>query len=338
MPDKGVHNIVSRLKSITGGDSVTVGRKHIKNIPMRLRMKIIMLSNLFVPLPDNSGALNARLIPLKLTKSFVNKEDTKLAAKLKAEYPAILLWALEGLRRLWQADGRFTLAQSTRDMQEQLLAASAPLQRFLEDCCELDSRKGVQTVALYDIYKIWFKESHPDQDPLSDGDFRDELRAAAPTIDKKRAKKPGERQRDGCAIVETDFDAAPHIRAYLWLRICPKVGYRTKNAEHIVSPSSAPAISLAALVLRQAQLEGAGLRPMRLQFAHVGAGGSLGVDLGAGSWLAGLPLFTRRPGGRDMGPGQGRLDQLLFQHTPQPLHGGQGDGRPGGPGSWRVSV
>ena len=244
MPDKGVHNIVNRLKSITGGGAVTVNRKNIKNISMRLRMKIIMQSNLFVPLPDNSGALHGRLIPLKLTKSFLGKEDTKLAEKLKLEYPAILLWALEGLQRLWQADGRFTLPQSTRDMQEQLLAASAPLQLFLEECCDLDSRKGVHSVALYGIYKTWLKETHPGEEPISDGDFADELRAAASTVTKKRAKKAGERLRDGYAIVETEFDAEPHVRAYLWLGVCPKPEYRGKIAADDAAPSGVPAISL----------------------------------------------------------------------------------------------
>ena len=42
MPDKSVHKVVNRLKAITGGGAVTVGRKHIKNISMRLRMKIII--------------------------------------------------------------------------------------------------------------------------------------------------------------------------------------------------------------------------------------------------------------------------------------------------------
>ena len=228
MPDRGVHSVVSRLKAITGGDTVTVNRKNITNIPIRLRMKIVALSNLFVPLPDNSGALHSRLVPLKLTKSFVGKEDTKLAEKLQPEYPAILLWALEGLRRLWQADGRFTLPMSTRAMQEQLLAASAPLQLFLEECCDLDSRKGVQTVALHRVYEAWLKETRPDEAPLTEKDFADELRAAAPTINKQRAKRANERERNGCVIVETDFDVESHIRAYLWFGICPKASYRKR--------------------------------------------------------------------------------------------------------------
>jgi phage/plasmid-associated DNA primase len=180
----------------------------------------------------------------------LGKEDTKLAAKLKLEYPAILLWALEGLRRLWLADGRFTLPQSTRDMQEQLRAASAPLQLFLEECCDLDSRKGVHSVALYKIYKAWFKETHPDEEPISEGDFPDELRAAASTITKKRAKKAGERLRGNCVIVETAFDAEGHVRTYLWLGICPKPEYRGNIAANDTESSGVPAISLAHMGIR----------------------------------------------------------------------------------------
>ena len=133
-------------------------------------------------------------------------------------------------------------------MQEQLLAASAPLQEFLEECCDLDSRKGVHTVALHSIYKTWLKDTHPGETPLTDGDFADELRAAAPTITKKRAKKPDERLRDGCVIVETELDAKPDTRAYLWLGICPKPSYRKKKADAADdSLSFAPALPLTAL-------------------------------------------------------------------------------------------
>jgi hypothetical protein len=84
--------------------------------------------------------------------------------------------------------------------------------------------------------------------PLGDGDFADELRAAAPTITKKRAKKPDERLRDGCVIVETALDAKPDTRAYLWLGICPKPSYRRARAEPADdSFSCVPAIPLAAL-------------------------------------------------------------------------------------------
>ncbi|MHC4403276.1 MAG: DUF5906 domain-containing protein [Planctomycetota bacterium] len=85
LPDKHQTQIVARLKAITGGDLVTVNRKHIRALPLRLKMKIVMATNNFVALPDNSGALQSRMLPLKLTKSFFGKEDLKLAEKLRAE-------------------------------------------------------------------------------------------------------------------------------------------------------------------------------------------------------------------------------------------------------------
>jgi len=219
--------IIARLKAITGGDLVTIDRKHIPNLSVRLKMKIVMQTNHFVALPDNSGALLARILPLKFTKSFVGQEDTRLAERLVAEYPGILLWALEGLRTLYEADGRFTLCRSTRDELDQLLAEAAPLQAFIDECCRVDLAQGIQATALYRIYQLW-AEGRALQ-PLGEGQFGGELRSAVHTIVKDRATKPNQTKRNGCRIVETDFDIDPTTRAVLWLGICPKPEWRTRN-------------------------------------------------------------------------------------------------------------
>jgi len=220
--------IIARLKAITGGDLVTVDRKHIPNLSVRLKMKILMQTNHFVALPDNSGALHARMLPLKFTKSFVGQEDTQLAEKLAAEYPGILLWALEGLRNLYEADGQFTLCRSTRDELAQLLAEAAPLRAFIDECCRVDLARGVQATALYRIYQLW-AEGRALQ-PLGEGPFGSELRSAVHTLIKDRATKPNQRERNGCRIVETDFDIDSTTRAILWLGISPRREWRTRNA------------------------------------------------------------------------------------------------------------
>ena len=221
VPKKDVSDIVSNLKAITGGDLVTVNRKHQKNIPMQLRMKIWMITNYFVPLPDNSGALHARVIPLKLTKSFFGKEDHELSEKLKQEYPAILNWSLEGLKKLWKDDGKFTLPASTNDELEQLFAESAPLYDFVEQCCIVDADKGVQSPVLYKIYEDWVDNEKRGEFPLSDGEFANELRATLSNVKRARASKANQREYKGVNIVETFADDKKG-RPNLWLGICPK--------------------------------------------------------------------------------------------------------------------
>ena len=221
LPKGNVSGIVSILKAITGGDLVTICRKHKANIPMRLRMKIWMITNNFVPLPDNSGALHARVIPLKLTKSFYGKEDHALAEKLKEEYPAIFNWSLEGLKRLWQQEGKFTIPASTQDELEQLFAESAPLHDFIEQCCVVDAQKGVQSPVLYKIYEEWVDDEKSGEFPLSDGQFANELRATVSSVNRVRASTSEQRQCKGVEIVDTYLDNRKG-RPHLWLGICPK--------------------------------------------------------------------------------------------------------------------
>jgi P4 family phage/plasmid primase-like protien len=219
------HEIVSRIKAITGGDLITVNRKHLANLPVRLRLKIILQSNNFTPLPDNSGALQSRLIPLIFTKSFVGKEDRKLAQKLIPEYPSILYWALQGACRLWQR-GSFQLPADSIEQLEQIRAESAPLQCFIEQVCELNTKKGCQSPALYEIYKAWNCKEHPGTEPLSDSAFAQELRNATPLIKKSRAGKTNEREHKGRMVVETAHDNK-ESRAWLWLGIAPKSEWTT---------------------------------------------------------------------------------------------------------------
>jgi putative DNA primase/helicase len=221
-PPREAAEIVANLKAITGGDMVTVSRKNIPNIPMLLKIKILMQSNHFVALPDNSGALHARLMLLNFTKSFLGSEDKTLSDKLEKEYPAILNWALEGLRKLWEAEGKFIVPAETQEQLDQLLAESAPLQQFIDNCCVIDARYGCQSPALYEIYREWMDQERPSEEVLSDAVFADELRAAATSIVKQREKKANDYEYEDCRIVATKFDGDPTKRARLWLGISPK--------------------------------------------------------------------------------------------------------------------
>jgi putative DNA primase/helicase len=204
-PSRETHQIVATLKAISGGDLVTVDRKHIKNIPVRLPLKIMLATNNFVALPDNSKALPSRVIPLRFTESYLGKEDLTLKDKLAAERPAILNWSLEGLRQLHAQSGQFTLPQTSRDLMDQLQYESAPLQAFIQEVCGLDPRKGVYKQSLYEAYKKWHRDAKSDQPQLSTSDFNAQLMSAASQIVSKRPSNRDLKQSD-YAVVPTDFD------------------------------------------------------------------------------------------------------------------------------------
>lgn len=225
LPNNGVHDIVANLKAITGGDLVQVKRKHIANLSMRLQLKIVMSTNEFVPLPDNSGALQARMLPLRFTKSFRGKEDLELAEKLSREYSSILLWALDGLKRLRHNDGRFTLPESTREQLRQLTEASAPLQAFVEECCVVDQSSACHSPSLYAVYERWHQTYEPETKKLNNTEFADAMRATEPTLERQRLSKAGDIECKGRRVVSTEFDR--NNRAECWLGIAPKPEWRS---------------------------------------------------------------------------------------------------------------
>jgi len=219
-PPRDTQQIVAALKAISGGDLVTVDRKHIKNIPVRLRIKIMLVTNNFIALPDNSKALPSRVIPLRFTRSFLGKEDTELGRRLLAEQPAILNWSLEGFRTLVEQNGQFTLPESSLELMDQLQIESAPLQAFIREACVLDPRKGVYKQSLYESYKAWMKANDPERPPLEKGDFNRELMTAVSHVTAKRPKNR-ECHQSTYTVVPTAHDLRIESdRPEVWVGIC----------------------------------------------------------------------------------------------------------------------
>ena len=95
------------LKSVSGEDAVDIHRKSLSPLTgVRLQSRIMILANESPAFHDPSGALNARMMVLRTSRSFLDAEDIRLTETLTAELPGILNWAIAGLQRLNQR-GRF---------------------------------------------------------------------------------------------------------------------------------------------------------------------------------------------------------------------------------------
>lgn len=133
----GQQDVLSNILRLVGGDPVDVERKFVGGawtgvLPLRL----VIATNEIPALPDQSGALVARLVGLRMSVSFEGREDPALGAKLAPEAPGVLLWAIEGWRRL-QRQGHFTVTAEGRELAAEMTGRTAPLLDFLNDCCEL---------------------------------------------------------------------------------------------------------------------------------------------------------------------------------------------------------
>jgi len=180
--------ITERLLSISGEDSLTIDRKYRDPLTVKLNTRFVILSNELPRLGDASGALAGRLILLRLTQSWYGKEDPKLFDRLRDELPGILLWSIEGWRRL-RYRGRFLQPTSAVRLVEDMEDLSSPVGAFVRDRCRVAPGERIEVSDLYREWRSWC-DTHGRKEPGTEASFGRDLRAAVPSIDKTRPRTP----------------------------------------------------------------------------------------------------------------------------------------------------
>ncbi len=142
------------LKNIVGEDTMSVNRKFMDALNVQLQCRFTLAANELPRLPDNCRALERRLCLLDFPVSFIGREDTHLLEKLQTEAPGIMLWALEGLRRL-RAVGSFTDPKIVQPIRRDFSAILSPVIDFVDECCEIDKNASVSARQVYDVWCIW---------------------------------------------------------------------------------------------------------------------------------------------------------------------------------------
>ena len=185
--------ITERLKSISGEDLQTVDRKNREPVDVRLGVRFLILTNEVPRLSDASGVIASRLLLLRTAESHLGKEDLGLEDRLAAELPGILLWAIEGWKRL-RDRGRFVQptagAEVLRDMEE----LASPIKGFVRDRCGLGPKRSAAIPDLYRAWQFWCSENgfqHPGPANL----FARNLRSAFPALAAARPRTAGGRER-----------------------------------------------------------------------------------------------------------------------------------------------
>jgi putative DNA primase/helicase len=180
---ENIGTVVERLLCISGEDTLTIERKFLGAVTMKLPTRFVFLTNELPRMHDVSGALASRFLILRLTRSFYGNEDVHLADALAAELPGILLWAIDGLRRLRER-GRFAPPQSTAEMIEEMQHLASPITAFVRDRCEVGPDNRVWIDQLYQAWRAWCdQEGRP---ATSRQIFGRDLLAAVPGVTCRR--------------------------------------------------------------------------------------------------------------------------------------------------------
>ncbi len=149
--------VIERLLNISGEDTLTIDRKFLGSVSMKLPTRFMFLTNELPRLNDASTALAGRFLVLRLSNSFYGQEDLTLTNQLIAELPGILLWAIEGWKRL-NARGRFVQPESSEDAIRDLEDLASPVSAFVRDCCVVGPGHRVFVNPLYDAWKRWCEQ------------------------------------------------------------------------------------------------------------------------------------------------------------------------------------
>ncbi|EET78236.1 DNA primase family protein [Corynebacterium tuberculostearicum] len=184
------------LLNVIGEDGVSLQRKYLGDWVGRLPTRFALASNVIPRLIDSSAAVVGRFVMMRLEQSFAGQEDEELGAKLAAELPGILNWALDGLERLEQ-QGRFTEPATMAEMKDAMEGLSAPVRRFIEEYLEVTGNPA-DIVPRRDVYSHW-RTWHADNGftPCNQEEMCNRLTATDGRIRAKQLDVPGAKPKPG---------------------------------------------------------------------------------------------------------------------------------------------
>lgn len=151
------HQVVERLLTISGEDTIDVDRKFRDQWTGKMPTRLMILSNELPNFGDASGVIARRFIVLNMTVSWLGKEDTELTDKLASEMPGILNWALDGLARL-ERQGHITEPPSSLEAVTTMQDTASPTSAFVRECCTTGPTCEVTADDLWAAWKDWAED------------------------------------------------------------------------------------------------------------------------------------------------------------------------------------
>jgi P4 family phage/plasmid primase-like protien len=142
------------LLAISGEDNVSVNRKNKTFWEGKLAVRFLFLGNSIPKFADDGTALGNRLVILRMSNSFLGKEDLTLEARIKDELPGILNWAIAGWRRLRER-GHFAETVDGLEAKAEFIRLASPVLSFVSERCTLGPEQEITKQEFYDKYKEW---------------------------------------------------------------------------------------------------------------------------------------------------------------------------------------
>ena len=146
------------LNAIISGEPIQVERKYKDAYEITPRAKLAWAMNETPRITEANNGLFRRVKVVEFPELPADARDPELKALISDEGAGIIVWALEGLRRL-RARGHFeipdSVASATKDFQEQNDIPAI----FVDEVCVREPGAQIQSSKLYQEYKFWCDEN-----------------------------------------------------------------------------------------------------------------------------------------------------------------------------------
>jgi putative DNA primase/helicase len=156
--EKGGRWAEAKLKALTGADQITARFMRQDFFEFTPQFKLVIAGNHKPSLRTLDEAIRRRfnLVPFTVTIPPAER-DPELCEKLKAEYPGILQWAIEGCLA-WQRNG-LNPPDVVRDATIEYFGEEDVLGRWISECCILNAQEKATSNALFTSWKEWAEKA-----------------------------------------------------------------------------------------------------------------------------------------------------------------------------------
>lgn len=152
--EESTHWAESRIKSLTGDETMTARYMRQDFFTFRVTHKHIIAGNFKPRLKGDDFAMIRRIVLVPFTQRFEGvRRDSNLPERLKAEYPGILAWFIEGARK-WLESG-LAIPNAIIDASKDYMNEQNDIELWAQSCC--DQVPGHQELSshLFTSFDAW---------------------------------------------------------------------------------------------------------------------------------------------------------------------------------------
>lgn len=144
---------------ISTGDAIQLDQKYEQAESYIPFAKHVFCGNTLPRVNDLTDASFNRMLILQFSKIIPkNEQDPHLLDKLVAEAPGIINWAIEGAKRLFENEGRFTVIPESVELLKTYKRANNPMNDFLHISCRKSEGNSIDLNDFRGRFNIWRSE------------------------------------------------------------------------------------------------------------------------------------------------------------------------------------